>query len=137
MKYWADPSRAPTYQYLRRDEQPIQVKTDLRDLGVQLSSNLSFSIHIENTVTAASELVCWGMRTFFGRGRKVMITLLSIVQPKLDYCSQLWSPADQAAIKIEAVLYNLVSKIKDKRLDYLSYWDKLQELHLYSQERHR
>jgi hypothetical protein len=139
LRYWAHPESAPQYQYLAPDDQPIKVKTDLRDLGVQLSSNLSFNIHIENTVTAASKLVGWGLRTFWGRGRAVMLTLLkSLVQPKLDYCSQLWSPADQGSInKLEAVQHHLVDRIKDSRLSSLNYWDKLNQLHLYSQERRR
>ena len=118
---------------------PIEVKSDLRDLGVQLSNNLSFTVHIENTVAAGSKLVGWGLRTFWGRGRYVMLTLLkSLVQPKLDYCSQLWSPADQAAInKIESVQRHFVDRIKDRRLDGLSYWEKIKELRLYSQERRR
>ena len=68
-----------------------------------------------------------------------MLTLLkSLVQPKLDYCSQLWSPADQMSInKLESVQYNLVNKIKDKKLEGLTYWEKLKELNLYSQERRR
>ena len=88
MRYWADPVKAPPYQYLGPDDQPIKVKSDLRDLGVRLSSDLSFSIHIENTVISAFKLEEWGLRTFWGRGRLVMLTLLkSLVQPKLDYCS--------------------------------------------------
>ena len=139
MRFWADQANAPTFQYLAPDDEPIQVKTDLRDLGVQLSSNLTFSIHIENTVTAASKLVGWGLRTFWGRGRQVMITLLkSLVQPKLDYCSQLWSPGDQTSInKLEAVQYHLINRIRDGRLGSLNYWEKLRELKLYSQERRR
>ena len=68
-----------------------------------------------------------------------MLTLLkSHVQPKLDYCSQLWSPADQSSInKLEAVQHHLVDRIKDSRLSSLNYWDKLKQLHLYSQERRR
>ena len=62
MRYWPEPSKAPQYHYLGPDNQPIKVKSDLRDLGVQLSSNLSFSLHIENTVSAASRLVGWGQR---------------------------------------------------------------------------
>ena len=132
MRYWADPEVGPSFQYHGPDDEPIQVKTDLRDLGVQLSSNLSFGIHIENTVTAASKLVGWGLRTFWGRGRRVMLTILkSLVQPKLDYCSQLWSPADQTSInKLESVQYHLVNRIKDGRLDSLNYWEKLRELNL-------
>ena len=68
-----------------------------------------------------------------------MLTLLkSLVQPKLDYCSQLWSPSDQNSInKLEAVQRHLVTKIKDSRLSGLNYWEQLSELHLYSQERRR
>ena len=139
LRYWADPDKAPTFNYLAPDSQPIEVKSDLRDLGVRISSNLSFDIHIENTVTAASKLVGWGLRTFAGRSRLVILTLLkSLVQPKLDYCSQLWSPSDQTSInRIESVQRNLVDRIQDGRLLGLNYWDKLSELHLYSQERRR
>ena len=38
MRNWADPAKAPDYQYSGPDSKPIKVKTDLRDLGVQLSS---------------------------------------------------------------------------------------------------
>ena len=139
MRYWPDPSAAPAHQYLAPDQQEIKVKSDLRDLGVQLSSNLSFSVHIENTVTAASKLVSWGLRTFSTRCRRVMLTLLkSLVQPKLDYCSQLWSPADQTSInRLEAVQRHMVNRIRDSKLVNLNYWEKLQELRLYSQERRR
>jgi hypothetical protein len=139
MRYWPDPSAAPAHQYLAPDQQEIEVKSDLRDLGVQLSSNLNFSVHIENTVTAASKLVSWGLRTFSTRGRRVMLTLLkSLVQPKLDYCSQLWSPADQTSInRLEAVQRHMVNRIRDSKLVNLNYWEKLQELRLYSQERRR
>ena len=117
------------------------MKEDLRDLGVRISSNLSFSIsiHIQNTITAASKLVGWGLRTFSGRGRLLMLTLLkSLVQPKLDYCSQLWSPSDQTSInQIESVQSHLIQKIKDSRLNGMTYWEKLKELGLYSQERRR
>ena len=88
LRYWSDPSTVPVHQYLSPDNQKIKVKSDLRDLGVQLSSNLSFAVHIENTVTAASKLVGWGLRIFWRKSRKVMLTLLkSLAQPKLDYCS--------------------------------------------------
>ena len=68
-----------------------------------------------------------------------MLTLLkSLVQPRLDYYSQLCSPADQSSInKLEAVQHQLVDRIQDRKLSSLNYWDKLKELHLYSQERRR
>ena len=68
-----------------------------------------------------------------------MLTLLkSLVQPKLDYCSQLWSPSDQGSInQLELVQKHLVDRIRCPKLVGLNYWDKLSELHLYSQERRR
>ena len=139
IKYCADQAKFPDFQYLGPDSSPIKEKYDLRDLGIQLSSNLSFNIHIQNTVTASSRLVGWGLRTFWGRSRKVMLTLLkSLVQPKMDYCSQLWSPSDQKSInQLESVQYNLIKHIKDPKLQGLNYWEKLGELSLYSQERRR
>ena len=135
MRYWSDHAKAPQFQYLGPDDQPIEVKTDLRDLGVRLSCDLSFSIHIENIVAAASKLVGWGLRTFRGRGRHVMLTLLkTLVQPKLDYCSQLWSPGDQGSInKLESVQHHLVNRIQDGRLSGMNYREKLSCLNIYSQ----
>ena len=81
----------------------------------------------------------WALRTFRGRGIELMMTVLrSLVQPRLDYCCQLWSPRDQTSIKrIENVQRQFVNQIKDKSLDGLNYWDKLSTLQLYSQERRR
>ena len=68
-----------------------------------------------------------------------MLTVMrSLVQPRLDYCSQLWSPAGQSDINsLEDVQRHFVMIIKDKKLDSLNYWEKLDELRLYSQERRR
>ena len=68
-----------------------------------------------------------------------MVTLMkSLVQPKMDYCSQLWSPTDQSTVnKLESVQHHLISRIRDTRLAGLNYWEKLHELRLYSQERRR
>ena len=139
LRFWADPESKPPYQYLAPDNTTIEVKSDLRDLGVRVSSNLNFDIHIENICLAASRLVGWGLRTFAGRGRLVMLTLLkSLIQPKLEYCSQLWSPSDQNSInKLEQIQRQIVDRIRCPKLQGLNYWEKLSELHLYSQERRR
>ena len=75
VRYWSDPGGAPDFHYLGPDGTPIDVKSDLRDLGFQLSSHSSFDIQIQNS-SASSKLVGWGLRFFRGRGRKVMLTLL-------------------------------------------------------------
>ena len=59
-----------------------------------------------------------------------------LIQPKIDYCSQLWSPCDQLSInKIESVQRHFVDKIAG--LENMCYWDKLRTLKMYSQERRR
>ena len=139
LRFWADQDNAPKFQYTAPDKSLIEVKSDLRDLGVRISSNLSFHIHIENTILAGSRLVGWGLRTFRSRSRSVMLTLLKrLVQPKLDYCSQLWSPSDQSSInKLEQIQRQLVDRIRCPSLVGLNYWEKLSKLNLYSQERRR
>ena len=111
----------------------------MRDLGIRISSNLSFSHHIENMVLAASKLVGWGLWTFVGRGRTVLLTLLkSLVQPQLDYGSQLLSPSDKSSInKLELVKKHLLDMIRWSKIVGLNYWDKLFDLDLYSKERRR
>ena len=59
MRYWADPMKAPAFQYKGPDEKPIKVKTDLRDLGVQLSSDLSFKIHYYTGCPIETEQKYW------------------------------------------------------------------------------
>ena len=68
----------------------------------------------------------------------MLVLLKSLVQPHLDYCSQLWCPSSQGHINgIENVQKSLVKQIWDRGLAGLHYWDKLQYLRLYSQERRR
>ena len=139
IRYAVGKDSAPPFQYSAPDLKNIEQKENLRDLGVMLSSDLSFSLQIEKAVTSASQMVGWGLRTFRGRSSYLLLTLFkSLVQPHLDYCSQLWSPTSQESIKkIEQVQKSLVSRINESRLQNLNYWEKLMTLRLYSQERRR
>ena len=59
-----------------------------------------------------------------------------MVQPKLDYCSQFWSPGDQESInKIESIQRHFLSQVSC--LKHLDYWEKLRAAKIYSQERRR
>ena len=68
-----------------------------------------------------------------------MLTILrSLIQPRLDYCSQLWSPRDQASInRLESVQWQFISQIRDVSLVGMNYWERLSHLRVYSQERRR
>ena len=104
-----------------------------------ISSDLSFSMQIDLTVNSASCMAGWALRTFRGRGKHLMLTLLrSLIQPRLDYCSQLWSPRDQSSInRLENVQRQFLSQIWNPVLDKMTYWEKLSHLRVYSQERRR
>ena len=137
LRFWPGKADKPDFQYLAPDNTLIEEKQHLRDLGVEIGSDLTFTIHIENVVSGANRLVGWALRTFRRRSRLVMMTIWkSLVQCKLDYCSQLWCPADQGSIsRLESIARHFTSQIAG--LDHLDYWDRLSNLRLYSQERRR
>ena len=137
LRFWPGKVPKPDGHYLSPDSTPIEEKLHLRDLGVEISSDLSFLVHIENTVTSANKLVGWAMRSFRRRSSMVMLIIWkSLIQCKLDYCSQLWSPADQASIsRLESVARHFTAQVAG--LADLDYWERLKSLRMYSQERRR
>ena len=139
LRFWLDRDKAPDIIYMAPDGGPIEEKDCLRDLGVRISTDLTFNLQIDKVVEAGSRMAGWALRTFRSRGRLLMLTVLrSLIQPRLDYCSQLWSPRDQGSInRIEQVQRRFISQIADKSLQKLSYWEKLTQLRVYSQERRR
>ena len=58
VRFWPGSSPKPENSYLDPNGDPIEEKVHLRDLGVQISSDLTFSLHIENTVARANRW--WG-----------------------------------------------------------------------------
>ena len=137
LRFWVRQGDAPDFKYLAPDSAEIKVKSLLRDLGVEISSDFSFKVHINKTVTSASRLAGWALRTFKRRGVTVMKTLWKcMIQPKLDHCSQLWCPDSQEAINnIEAVQRHFLARVSG--LEVMHHWDWLQKMHLLSQERRR
>ena len=136
VRYWPGQC-VPDFQYLAPDQTPIEEKKHLRDLGVEISRDLKFEEHIENVVTSASSLVGWAMRTFRRRSKNTMITIWKcLIQPKIDYCSQLWSPSDQASItRLESLQREFTRRIAG--MQEQDYMDRLASLKMYSQERRR
>ena len=118
------------------DGGPIEEKDSL---GVRISTDLSFSDQVDLTVESGNRMAGWALRTFRGRNRYLMLTILrSLIQPRLDYCSQLWSPRDQGSInRLEGVQRHFLSQIRDSAQKQMNYWEKLSFLRVYSQERRR
>ena len=123
--------------YFAPDGSVIQSKSHLKDLGVFMSASGSFSEHINITCKKARDMCSWILRTFKSRSPLLMVSLWkSMVQPILDYCSQLWCPVQSGQIKqLEEVQKSFTRKIKiDGKHNY---WERLKKLRLYSQERRR
>ena len=136
LRYWPKVTK-PETSYKAPDDDVIEEKESLRDLGVAMSNDLSFSLHISNIIAETNRLIGWVMRSFRSRSRLVMITVWkSLIQSKLDFNSQLWSPNDQGTInRIESVARHFTSKISG--MEGKDYWERLQSLDLFSQERRR
>ena len=138
LRYQANPRQPRPPQTLVSDiGTPIEEEESLRDLGVTLSKDATFSVHITERVACVKKLAGWALRTFKSRGRLLMLTLWkSLILCHIDYCSQLWSPHKTGDIQvIEMLQKSFISKIAG--LQDLNYWEQLKELKMYSLERRR
>ena len=121
MRYGNNSEIKETTKYFAPDGSEIENKSLVKDLGVMMSSSGSFSEHINKTCKKAREMCSWILRTFISRSPQLMLTLWkSLVQPILDYCSQLWCPIQPGQVKqLEEVQKNFTRKIKlEGKLDY-------------------
>ena len=77
------------------------------------------------------------LRTFKSRVRSLMRTLLKqLIIPSVEYCCPIWSPGDATNInKLEKIQRSFTKKIHG--LNNIHYWDRLQQLHLFSLQRRR
>ena len=81
-------------------------------------------------VESCSCMAGWALHTFRRRGRGLVPTILrSLIQPRLDYCSQLWSPHNQSSInRLESVQSQFISQIRDDSLLGMNYGERLSHL---------
>lgn len=124
-------------QYKSSSGSNIEEKDHLRDLGVTMSNTGQFKEHIHHITTEAKKQCSWILRTFCSREKSLMLTLWkSLIQSRLEYCSQLWCPLQTGDIQsIEMVQRSFVRKITG--CGHLNYWEQLKYLNLYSLERRR
>ena len=115
----------------------ISPSTHVVDLGISMSSDFTFDLHISNLYRRCSNLAGWILRTFTMRDPHLMLTLFkSLVLSRLDYASQLWSPYLLKHIylieKVQRAFTKHISGIRD-----FSYSKRLETLKLYSLQRRR
>ena len=115
----------------------IDKSTNVRDLGIQISEDLSFKYHISEMVDNATNFASWLLRTFRTREKEVMLLLLkTYIIPRLEYCSAVWNPHKIKEIEqIEAVQRFFTARIEN--IDNLNYYQRLNHLKLFSLQRRR
>ena len=124
-------------KYLDPSKNIINKTKQVQDLGITLSANCEFKAHINNVVKKCYKLSGWILRTFMSRDRMTMLTLWkALVLPRLDYCSQLWSPSKAGEINTLENIQRQFTRYIDN-LNGCSYPERLKSLHLYSLERRR
>ena len=137
MHYGACYNQEAPSQYKSSSGSIIQVKEHVKDLGVTMSCDGTFHKHIQNAVAAAKDQCAWIMWTFTTRAPYPMLILWkSLVQCKLDYCSQLWSPIAKGDTQaLEGVQRSFLRQLSDLR--NMTYWEQLHHLKFHSVERRR
>ena len=124
-------------EYQTPNKSIIQAKSLVRDLGVQLSSDYSWTPHINIMVDNARKIASWVLSVFADRGAETMLTLYkSMIRSRLEYCCPLWNPLRIGDIQqIEGVQRTFTSKIKG--CENLDYHKRLKHLGLFSLQRRR
>lgn len=125
------------YEYRDPQGAPIQMRLELRDLGVVMSDTAGFNTQIGEVAARGRQRMGWILRTFTTRDAFPMLTLYkALVLPLLEYCCQLWCPSGINRIRqLEAIQRTFTSRVAG--LAALNYWERLQQLNLYSLERRR
>lgn len=125
------------YNYEVANSYIVQPSDCLRDLGVIVTSDLSWSTHISSLIVKARGILHWSLSVFKSRDREVMLTLYkSLVRSNLEYCSPLWNPSKICDIEhVEGVQREFTRRIDGYQ--NMSYWERLDKLGLWSLQRRR
>ena len=126
-----------TMSYTSSAGEALYPSESIRDLGVIISHDLSWSRHICETVTKARSVASWVLSVFKTRNKDVMLTLYkSLVRSILEFNSPVWNPIKIGEIQaIEGVQKTFTSRISALKND--DYWKRLKEMSLMSLQRRR
>ena len=125
------------YKYSVSEETSLEPTYQLRDLGVLVSSNLSWSPHIRSITDKVRQKASWILSVFHTRSPAIMLTLYkSMVRSMVEYCCPLWNPTKTSDIQeLESVQKTFIARIAGMR--DIHYWDCLIHLSLMSLQRRR
>ena len=91
----------PNPSYNSYNGTPIPFQPHVKDLGVWMSANLTFSEHIRLITTKARQVSGMTLRSFTSRKTEVLLPLLkNIIRNQVEYASPIWSPTDYVSINL-------------------------------------
>ena len=101
------------YRYAVNDEITLEPVHQLRDLGILVSSDLSWSPHIATIANKARQKASWVLSVFHTRSISIMLTLYkSMVRSLVEYCCPLWHPTKIRDIQeLESVQKTFTARI--------------------------
>ena len=131
------PFYSENLQYKTPKGHVITLTDTARDLGILVSSDRSWSPHIEQTAQSARKMASWVLSAFADRTPTVMLTLYkSIVRSRLEYCCPVWNPVKISDIQkqenVERCFVRKIAGLKD-----MNYWERLKKLKMMSLQRRR
>ena len=137
IRYGPDQEIINQTDYMTKSHNSISQANVVKDLGVLMSDDLSFTNHNQTIISNARKISGWVLRVFKTREQVPMLTLFkSLILPRLEYCCILTSPFRAGEIAdIENIQRSFTSHITNA--NHLNYWERLKELKLYSLERRR
>lgn len=115
----------------------LEPSSVVRDLGVNLTADCSWSFHINTIADRARKMASWVLGVFQNRSRNIMLLLYtSMVRSRLEYCCPLWDPHLVRDIQtLESVQRVFTRRIAG--VQQLDYWERLDALNLMSLQRRR
>ena len=124
-------------EYVTGDGSVISPKEAVRDLGITITPDLCWSLHISVIAEDARRMAGWILSVFLERSAQIMLTLFkSLVRSRTEYCCPLWHPSKvEDIMKLEAVQRTFTAKIRE--VQHLTYWERLDNLHIMSLQRRR
>ena len=130
------PFTSDVYQYSTSKGilMPVQ---QLRDLGVTVTTDLSWTAQIKTMADKARQKAAWVLSVFHTRSPTIMLTLYkSMVRSLLEYCCPLWNPRKVSDIQeLEKVQRTFTARIAG--VQHLDYWKRLEKLSIMSLQRRR
>ena len=131
------PFNVQYYRYNSTSGEAIEPAYCVKDLGIYMTDDASWETHISIITKEAKRLAGWTLGVFRDRSERTMLTLLkSLIRPKLEYCSPLWSPCKIRDIaKIENVQRFFTRRVKE--CEGMDYWERIKHLRILSLQRRR